>query len=117
MQLAHSGHEVLAGLLIDGDLEGGILLGDLAQYLNHLGEVAGVLGLHSHGHYRLGDVLDLLEGGHAVLGGYCGAHYSIPQAGDGGYISRRNLLYLHPLRAHHYARLLDAVGAGHSGDI
>ena len=51
---------------------------ELPQYLYDFWQVASVLGFDGHGHDGFGDVLDLLEGGHAVLGRYRGAHYGIP---------------------------------------
>merc|ERR1711988_1768074 len=68
MKLSSSSNDVLSGLLND-TLHHGVGLGESLQSLHQLGEVSGVLGLHSNSHHggdgELHDlhVVRLLEGG------------------------------------------------------
>src|ERR1700759_2610889 len=75
MQLAHAGDLGLAGLLVGGDLERRVLLGQAAERQRHLLLVGLRLGLHRHLDHRVGErdrlELDRLVGrGERVTGDY-----------------------------------------------
>ena len=58
MQFSHTGDEVLAGLLVDGDDQRRVFLGNLPEHFNELGQVLHALRLDRNGHDRFRVVLE-----------------------------------------------------------
>ncbi len=109
VELAHPGHQVLAGLLVDGDVEGRIFLRDLPQNLHQLRKVPCVLRLDGDGDHGLADVLDVLEGSCVSVGGYSRPYEGVSQARHSRNVPGGDSLHLNSVSAHEYSRLLDPV--------
>lgn len=77
VELSHSRQKVLAGLVVDLDLDGRIGLGDGPEDIDQLGQVLHVLGLNGHGDHGLGVVGDLLERFHVLIGADGGTGHSV----------------------------------------
>ncbi len=66
VKLAHTADQVLAGLLVDRDLDRRVFFCYLAENLDEFREVLHALRLDGDGHDRLGVVLQRLEGRHVL---------------------------------------------------
>jgi len=111
-----AGDEVLAGVLIDLDLDGRVLLGNLLERLDELRQVVHVLCLDGLRDDGLRDVLDGLERRH-LDGGDRGAGDGVLQTGDGCDVAGGHAVHFLALATHVDADALDAVGADGTGDV
>src|SRR6056297_935950 len=116
VELTLPGDEVLAGVLVDLDLDRRVLLGDLLERLDELRQVVHVLGLDGLRDDRLGDVFDRLERRH-LHGGDGGAGDGVTQPRDRGDVPRRDAIHLLAFGPHEEPDALDAVLPRCAGDV
>ncbi len=107
---------MLAGILVDIDLDCRVLLSDLLEGLDELWQVVHVLGLDGLGDDRLRDMLDRLEGSHLDRGD-CRPSNRAVKTGYSGNIAGRNLVDLLALATHENTDVLEPVFADRSRDV
>ena len=117
VELSHTGHQVLAGLVVDLDVQRGVGLGDDPQDLDQLGQVGHVLGLDGLRDDGLGVVSHPLVGLHVLDGGHGASGDGVLESGQGDDVSGLTLLDGGPVGTDHESDGLNPLGVGLSGDV
>ena len=117
MELSHTGHQVLAGLVVDLDVQRRVGLGDDPEDLDQLGQVRHVLGLDGLGYDRFGVMGHPLEGLHVLDGRHRATGDGVLEPGEGDDITGLAFLDGSPVRSDHECYGLDPLRRGVAGDV